>query len=82
MEFNREAIAADLADLKTRLGIDVEAQIDQWLGAMTLDNPFAGKQVADREAFIRETLASGSTAANPRPVTAEDAEALLDAVLR
>ena len=82
MEFNREAIAADLADLKTRLGIDVEAQIDQWLSAMTLDNPFAGQQVTDREAFIRETLASGSTAANPRPVTAEDAGALLDAVLR
>ena len=82
MAFNRDAIAADLADLKSRLGIDVEAQIDQWLGAMTLSNPFAGKQVTDREAFIRETLASGSTAANPRPVTAEDAAALLDAVLR
>jgi alcohol dehydrogenase class IV len=82
MAFNREVIAADLADLKARLGIDVEAQIDQWLGAMTLSNPFSGKQVSDREAFIRETLASGSTAANPRPVTAEDAAALLDAVLR
>ena len=82
MAFNREVIAPDLADLKARYGIDVEAQITQWLGAMALDNPFAGKQVADRDAFIRETLASGSTAANPRPVTAEDAGALLDAVLQ
>ncbi|MCL1921957.1 MAG: iron-containing alcohol dehydrogenase [Kiritimatiellaeota bacterium] len=82
MAFNREAIAADLAGLKARHGIDVEAQIDQWLGAMALDNPFKGQRVDDREAFIRETLASGSTAANPRPVTAEDAAALLDAVLK
>jgi alcohol dehydrogenase class IV len=49
--------------------------------AMKLENPFAGQQVADREALIRETLASGSTAANPRPVTADDVSALLNAIL-
>ncbi len=82
LAFNREMIRQDLTDLKARHGLDVEAQVSTWLAAMRLDNPFAGLSVTDREAFIRETLASGSTAANPRPVTAEDVSALLDAVLK
>jgi alcohol dehydrogenase class IV len=81
LAFNHAAIQPDLAALKTRHGLDIEAQVHMWLGSMKLDNPFAGKHVADRDAFIRETLASGSTAANPRPVSADDASALLDAVL-
>ena len=81
LAFNREVIRQDLNDLKARHGLDVEAQITVWLSAMRLDNPFAGQSVTDREAFIRETLASGSTAANPRPIKADDVSALLDAVL-
>ena len=81
LAFNRPVIQHDLADLKARHGLDVEAQVEAWLGAMKLDNPLAGRPVADRDAFIRETLASGSTAANPRAVTAEDVSALLDALL-
>jgi alcohol dehydrogenase class IV len=38
---------------------------------MSLTNPFQGGTIHDMEAFIAETLASGSTAANPRPVTAK-----------
>ncbi len=80
LAFNRATVQQDLKDLNARHGLDVEAQVETWLGAMKLENPFAGQAVADREAFIRETLASGSTAANPRPVTAADASALLDAI--
>ena len=82
LTFNREMVSRDLADLKRRHGLDVEEKVRTWLEAMRLENPLAGRTVADRDAFIRETLASGSTAANPRPVTAEDVAALLDAVLR
>ncbi len=81
LTFNRPVIRQDLDDLKARHGLDVEAQVAAWLDAMTLDNPFAGQRVADRDALIRETLASGSTAANPRPVTADDVDAILDAIL-
>ena len=80
LAFNREAVVRDLDALEKRHGINIEAQVAAWLAAMKLENPFAGKQVTDRDAFIRETLASGSTAANPRPVSAEDVGALLDAV--
>jgi len=81
LAYNRPAIQRDLDDLKARHGLDVEAQVAAWLSAMTLENPFAGKTVDDRDAFIRETLASGSTAANPRPVTADDVSALLNAIV-
>lgn len=82
LAFNRSVLDADLTRLKKQHGLDVEAKVGAWLEAMRLENPLAGRAVADRDAFIRETLASGSTAANPRPVTAEDASDLLDAVLR
>ncbi|MDR2849256.1 MAG: iron-containing alcohol dehydrogenase [Verrucomicrobiota bacterium] len=82
LAFNREAVARDLDALKARHGLDVEAQVAEWQTAMGLANPFSGRTIPDREAFVRETLASGSTAANPRPVTAEDVDALVRAVTR
>jgi alcohol dehydrogenase class IV len=82
LAFNREAVAADLDALEKRHGLNVEAQVETWLAAMGLENPFSGRRVADLDAFTRETLASGSTAANPRPVTAEDVAALLSAITR
>jgi alcohol dehydrogenase class IV len=82
LAFNRGVIQRDLADLKARHGLDVEAQVASWLEEMGLQNPLAGLAVADRDAFVHETLVSGSTAGNPRPVTAADVSLLLDAVLR
>lgn len=82
LAFNREAVRQDLAGLKLRHGLDVEEKVGAWLDAMRLENPLAGRTVADREAFVREALASGSTAANPRPVSAGDVATLLDDVLR
>ena len=52
-----------------------------WMTALKLENPFAGQRLADREALIREKLGSGSTEANPRPVTADDVSELLNAIL-
>ena len=80
LAFNLPVIANTLADLHSRLGIDVEATVGDWFAAMRLTSPFAGQPLHDRAAIIRETLASGSTAANPRPVTAADVESLLDSL--
>jgi alcohol dehydrogenase class IV len=81
LAFNREVVASDLAGLKARYGLDVEKQVAEWLREMELDNPFRGKQVKDLDAFVKEVLVSGSTAANPRPVTADDARQLLEEIL-
>jgi len=82
LAFNREVVAHDLASLKARHGLDVETQVAEWLREMKLENPFAGKAISDYEDFIKEVLVSGSTAANPRPVTADDVQHLLAALLR
>jgi alcohol dehydrogenase class IV len=81
LAFNREVVAKDLAYLKARYGLDVEARIAEWLSEMALENPFRGKQVEDLDACVAEVLASGSTAANPRSVTADDARHLLVEIL-
>lgn len=47
-----------------------------------LANPFKGRHIADPAEVIRETLASGSTAANPRPVSAADVVTLLNAIFQ
>ena len=77
LAFNRTVIAQDVAYLKARYNLDVEARVQEWLSEMALKNPFAGKRVLDLDTFVSEVLASGSTAANPRAVTAEDARQLL-----
>ena len=81
LAFNRPVIAQDVAYLKARYNLDVEAQVQTWLSEMALENPFTGKRVDDMDTFVSEVLASGSTAANPRTVTAEDARQLLADIL-
>ena len=84
LEFNRPAIHADLDMLKTRYALDIDTLVSRWLDVMKLESPFAGKTLSasDREAIITETLASGSTAANPRHVEAADVSALLEKIFK
>ena len=77
LAFNKDALADDLHRLQATYALNVEEQVSTWLTAMSLTNPFQGGTIHDMEAFIAETLASGSTAANPRPVTAKDVAELV-----
>ncbi len=80
LAFNREHIRADLDALRARHGLDVEDAVAGWLAEMRPVNPFRGQPLSDRTAIVAETLASGSTGANPRPVSADDVNRLLDAL--
>jgi alcohol dehydrogenase class IV len=79
-EFNRTQIAPHLRRLRANLGVNIEQLIDEWMRVMRIDNPFLGGKINDREAFIREVLASGSTRANPREVTADDLPGLIERI--
>ncbi len=79
-EFNRTQIAPHLRRLHENLSVDVEQLIGEWMRVMRIDNPFLGGRIDDREAFIREVLASGSTRANPREVTATDLPGLIERI--
>jgi len=80
LEFNREAFGDKYARMSEAVGDDLLAFTKRLLKAFHIRSPFAGKAMADRDAAIRETLASGSTAANPRKVSAADVERLLDGI--
>jgi alcohol dehydrogenase class IV len=78
LRFNRPVIQDDLAHLRAILGCDVEDLVAGWMKQMHLASPFPGTRLADDDAIVREVLASGSTNANPRPVTAEHVQKLLE----
>jgi len=82
LEYNRAYIKADLDSLKSRCGIDIEELVTTWMRAMTLENPFYGKKIEDLDTIIEETLASGSTQANPREVTPDDVRWLLERIFK
>jgi alcohol dehydrogenase class IV len=81
LRFNAEACAADFERVGAVLGQPIEAFVAQALTKMRLENPFAGPVPDDIDDILAEVLASGSTTANPRPVSAGDARHVLDAVL-
>ena len=80
LKFNRPVIAADLAHLRASLGCDVETWLETNMARMQLVSPFRGQPLREHDAIVAETLASGSTAANPRPVTADDVQGLLEEI--
>ncbi len=80
LRFNRPAAGAALDRVGAVIGGAPEEMAVRLLERLALPNPFAGQALADRAGIVAETLASGSTAANPRPVTAEAVERLLDAL--
>lgn len=80
LAFNRAELGTKYADMCASVGGDLVERTEHLLARFGLRSPFAGADVVDREAIIAETLASGSTAANPRRVTATDANRLLDAI--
>lgn len=81
LAYNRPACPGKYERLREALGVEVELRTRQLIEVLKLGNPLAGHTVADRAAFVKETLASGSTAANPRPVASADVERLLDELL-
>lgn len=77
LRFNREVVGPKYDALSRAVGADLRARVELLLERFGMRSPFAGRPVPEDAGLIEEILASGSTAANPRPVSAEDARALL-----
>lgn len=80
MDFNRGICGARIEELTRAAGSDPARLVADWLGAMGVESPFAGKSLKDADGIVSETLASGSTAANPRPVKDRDVLAALKTI--
>ena len=80
IDFNKDAIADDLAHLEVVFRRPFPQIVDDFMREFGIVSPLKGAALdaGTRAAIIRETLASGSTAANPRPVDAEAVSAMLD----
>lgn len=79
LELNRGAMGSAYDELSKIVGRDLITIIRSLLETLDLaDSPLAGKDICDRETIVRETLASGSTKANPKTVTPDDVSWLLE----
>lgn len=78
IELNRTIMGKKYETMSSAVGMDFAEKVEKLLSALKLESPFRGKEVIERETIIAETLKSSSTAANPKPITREDVEFILD----
>ena len=77
LEFNRKTIAQKYDGLSTIVDGDLLQHTQSLMERLGIESPFKGQPVKDQEGIVSETLASGSTKANPRKVTNRDVNAML-----
>lgn len=65
------------AVMSQAVGMDLLQKVHELQKTLKIPSPFKGKPLLEKEKIIAETLASGSTAANPKPITRDDVEYLL-----
>jgi alcohol dehydrogenase class IV len=82
IEFNREAMGEKYGRIGEAIGGDLLQETGKLNRVLVIHSPFPGRDLKDVDKIIEETLASGSTAANPRKVTAVDVERLLKKLFR
>ena len=78
LRLNRKAMGEMYEEMSALAGGDLQERTEALLRELGIEeSPLAGKEIVDEAGVIRETLASGSTQANPKPVTEEDVKRLL-----
>jgi alcohol dehydrogenase class IV len=77
LDFNAAHMGRKYERLSQAAGADLRGAVKRMLSTVGIESPFRGRPLADVKGIVEETLASGSTAANPRPVAAADVESLL-----
>ncbi len=77
IKLNRKAMGPKYETISAVLGMDFQERSEQLLRQLRIESPFPGRALLEKEKIIADTLASGSTAANPKPVDRADVEFLL-----
>ncbi len=80
VKLNLPVIRQKYEIMSQTVGADFLTRITGVLAELKISSPFKGKAILEQEKIIRETLQSGSTTANPKPVTPEDVQFLLDEI--
>ena len=77
LAYNRETMGERYTRLSQIMGGDALERVSTLLDRLQLTSPFSHQHADDLDAIVAETLSSGSTAANPREVTADDVRVIL-----
>lgn len=80
IKINLPVIRQKYEIMSQTVGMDFLTRITSLMKELKITSPFKGKTVLDKEMILRETLRSGSTAANPKPITPEDVAFILDEI--
>ncbi|MBC8453979.1 iron-containing alcohol dehydrogenase [PVC group bacterium] len=80
IRFNKNAMGKKYDILGEILNGDLLVCIENMIEQLAIKSPFKKLAIKDKDNVIKETLASGSTKANPRTVKAEDVECLLSEI--
>jgi alcohol dehydrogenase class IV len=80
IKLNLQAIGRKYERLSALVGMDFLERVQVLLDSLAIQSPFKGEAVVDEENIIEETLNSGSTAANPKPIVREDVEFILQSI--
>lgn len=77
LKINRGIMGEKYNEISKAIGIDFEERIEQLLSMGDIKSPFIGKEMSAKEKIMQATLNSGSTAANPKKIEANDVEFIL-----
>ena len=80
IKLNREFMGDKYDKMSRSIGKDLLKRIEDLVRELNLINPFKNLPLIEKETLVRETLQSGSTAANPKPITRNDVEFLLSEI--
>jgi len=78
IKINQPVIEHKYERLSDAVDQDFQTRIKDLLELFSISSPFKNKPIVEREKIITATLSSGSTAANPKEITAHDVEQILD----
>lgn len=77
IQMNRAAMGEKYEIMSSAVGMDFEMRIQELLEYFHMVSPFKDRELIEKDKIIKDTLSSGSTAANPKLVEQGDVEYLL-----
>jgi alcohol dehydrogenase class IV len=80
IEFNLPVISDKYAEMSRIVNNDLLDEINRLLIVFNLEGALKNRELTDTEAIITETLASGSTAANPKDATTKEVTTILNKI--
>jgi len=78
IQINKSVIGEKYDILSSVMKNDIIIRCQELLKTLHISSPLKGMAILEKEMIISETLSSGSTAANPKKITREDVEYILN----